>query len=63
MSTIAAEYVSDEYEDITCITVTDTEIVDAVETDSNKDEGPERAKDEKENDTVKEDTQLLYAAM
>lgn len=62
VSTIATEYVSDEYVDITCITVTDTEIVDAVETDLGKDEDPEREQDVKDK-TVKEDSQLLYAGM
>uniref|UniRef100_A0AAQ4NR87 ribonuclease H n=2 Tax=Gasterosteus aculeatus aculeatus TaxID=481459 RepID=A0AAQ4NR87_GASAC len=62
VSTIATEYVSDEYVDITCITVTDTEIVDAVETDLGNDEGPEREQDVKDK-TVKEDSQLLYAGM
>lgn len=58
VSTIATKYVSDDYdEDITCITITDTEIVDAVETDSGKDMDPERVK------TGKEDTQLLDAGM
>ena len=52
VSTIATEYVSEEYEDITSI----TEIVDTVETDSG-------VKDVEENDTVKGDTQLLYAGM
>ncbi|KAK0156623.1 hypothetical protein N1851_000054 [Merluccius polli] len=59
VSTIATEYVSDEYEDITCI----TETVDAVETDTSTDVDSERGKDGKEKDTVKEDTQLLYAGM
>lgn len=63
VSTIATEYVSDEYEDRTYITVTDTEIVDAVETDSGKDADPERVQNVKENNTVKDDTQLLYAGM
>ena len=57
VSTIATEYMSDECEDITCINVTDTEIVDAVETDSGKDMDPEREKNRKE------DIQLLYAGM
>lgn len=59
MSTVATEYVSDEYEYITCI----AETVDAVETDSNKDVKEGRVKDGKENDTVKKDIKLLYAGM
>lgn len=57
MSTIATEYVRDKYEDITCITVTDTKIVDTVETNSGKDMDPGRVKN------GKEDTQLLYTGM
>lgn len=61
VSTITTECVSDESEDISCITVTETEIVDAVETDSGKDVDPESG-DVKGTDKVK-DTQLLYAGM
>ena len=37
--------------------------MDGVETDLGKDVDAEKAKDEKENDTVKKDTQLLYVDM
>lgn len=54
MSTIATEYVTEEYEDITCI----TETVDTLETHSSEGVELERVKQRKESDTL-----LLYAGM
>lgn len=50
------ECISDEYEDISCVTITEMEIVDAMETDRAKEEGAVM-------DKAKTDSQLLYAGM
>lgn len=54
------ECMSDEYEDISCVTVTEMDIVDSLETDRAKDEETENGT---KMDKVKTDSKLLYDGM